>query len=114
ADEAFIHRMISVVEANMANREFGVTTLAGELAMSKSALFKRVKDITDSNPVDFIRRVRLRKAAGLLLNSGLKVNEIAAEVGMSDVKYFREQFKKYYAATPSQYVKMQKTAHNTG
>lgn len=105
ADESFIKKIVEVVEANISNSGFGVAALSEELAMSKSALFKRVKDITDSSPMDFIRNMRIRKAAHLLLNSGLKINEIALEVGISDIKYFREQFKKYYSVTPSQYVK---------
>lgn len=105
ADEIFVNRMIDIVEQNLENKDFGVMMLAQELAMSKSSLFKRVKDITGNSPVDFIRSVRIRKAAKLLLAGQLNVNEVALQIGISDLKYFREQFKKYYKATPTEYVK---------
>jgi signal transduction histidine kinase/ligand-binding sensor domain-containing protein/DNA-binding response OmpR family regulator len=105
SDEMFVNRMIEVVEGNLENKDFGVLVLAQELAMSKSSLFKRVKDITGSSPVDFIRSVRIRKAAKLLLNGHLNVNEVAVQVGISDLKYFREQFRKHYGTTPTEYVR---------
>jgi signal transduction histidine kinase/ligand-binding sensor domain-containing protein/DNA-binding response OmpR family regulator len=112
ADEIFVNRMITIVENNLENKDFGVLMLAQELAMSKSSLFKRVKDITGNSPVDFIRSVRIRKAAKLLMSGHLNVNEIALQVGISDLKYFREQFRKYYKTTPTEYARQ--SVHHDG
>jgi len=105
ADEVFIHRVIDTVEQNLQDKDFGILPLASALAMSKSALFKRIKDITGTSPVDFIRSLRLRKAETLLREGKLNISEVAFQVGMNDLKYFREQFKKRNNVSPSEYVR---------
>jgi len=108
ADEVFIHRVIDTVEQNLQDKDFSIISLASKLAMSKSALFKRIKDITGTSPVDFIRSLRLRKAEVLLREGKLNISEIAFHVGMNDLKYFREQFKKRNNITPSEYARKYK------
>lgn len=73
--------------------------------MSHSNLYKKVKSISGQSVNGFIRFIRLRKAAELFINTSCNVNEAAFQVGMSDIKYFREQFNKLFGMNPSEYIK---------
>jgi AraC-like DNA-binding protein len=73
--------------------------------MSHSNLYKKVKSISGQSVSSFIRFIRLRKAAELFIHSQLNVNETAFQVGIMDVKYFREQFFKLFGMNPSEYIK---------
>ncbi len=105
ADELFLNRLIECVETLMLEDDFNIKKLSREMAMSQSALYKRVKDLTGGSILDFVRNVRLKKAANLIATERMKISEAAAEVGIYDIKYFREQFKKLFGQTPSEYQK---------
>lgn len=101
----FLEKCIAVVEAHLEDEEFNVKALASAMAMSHSALYKKVKSISGQSVNAFIRFIRLRKAAGLLIHTDANINEAAAEVGFTSVKYFREQFAKLFGMKPSEYTK---------
>jgi ligand-binding sensor domain-containing protein/signal transduction histidine kinase/DNA-binding response OmpR family regulator len=102
-DEKFLNKAIAIVEANILDEDFNVTTLAKEIGMSQPVLFRKIKALTNMNIADFIKSIRLKKAVTLLQNQELTVAEIAMEVGYSDPKYFSKIFKKYYGKLPSAY-----------
>ncbi|MEO6731794.1 MAG: two-component regulator propeller domain-containing protein [Ferruginibacter sp.] len=101
----FLEKCICVVEKHVADVSFNVKTLAAELNISHSNLYKKVKSISGQSVNAFIRFIRLRKAAELLINSKLNINEVAFEVGFTSSKYFREQFAKLFGMNPSDYIK---------
>ncbi|MCU7550188.1 response regulator [Chitinophagaceae bacterium LB-8] len=101
----FLERCIAIVEHNIDNNNFNIKILATELGMSHSNLYKKVKSISGQSVNAFIRFIRLRKAAEILINTNHNVNETAAEVGFNDLKYFREQFSKLFGMNPSEYIK---------
>ncbi|WP_282635515.1 hybrid sensor histidine kinase/response regulator [Sphingobacterium thalpophilum] len=103
-DKVLIERCIHEIEAHLLE-EFNVRTLADKIGMSHSALYKKIKAISGKSLNEFIRSVRLKKAAELLLHSDLKINEVAHRTGFDDIKYFREQFNKLFGLNPSTYVK---------
>ncbi|MFT4094177.1 MAG: two-component regulator propeller domain-containing protein [Niabella sp.] len=105
ADEQFLSLLIDQVEQLLGDSTFNVRKLCQSMAMSQSTLYKRIKDMTGASIVDFVRSVRIKKAAQLLLPGKTKINEVAAEVGISDLKYFREQFRKHFGQSPSEYLK---------
>tara|TARA_Y100001980_G_C14556878_1_gene352204 strand:+ start:72099 stop:76301 length:4203 start_codon:yes stop_codon:yes gene_type:complete len=102
-DEEFLNKVIGIIEKNIANSELKVELIAREVGMSHSVLYKKVMALTDLNIVEFIRTIRLKKAAKLLMKSDIPINRISQEVGFTDPKYFSKCFQKLYGETPSNY-----------
>lgn len=100
----FLNRCIAITEKHLDNPDFNIRLFAQEIGISHSSLYKKVKSISGRSVSEFIRFIRLRKAAELLINTGCNVNEAAFRVGFNDVKYFREQFTKLFEMTPSKYI----------
>jgi signal transduction histidine kinase/ligand-binding sensor domain-containing protein/DNA-binding NarL/FixJ family response regulator len=101
----FLDNCIAVVEANLENPGFGIKMMASELSMGQSNLYKKVKSISGQSPSSFIRCLRLRKVAQLLIETDYNINEAALTAGFNDMKYFREQFSRLFGMKPSDYVK---------
>ena len=105
ADQAFIQQAMEIVENNLTNRQFGVQSLVNESGMSQSVYYRRMKNITGLSVVEFIRDVRLKRAAQLLRTGNFRVTEVMDQVGIEDYKYFRSGFRKLYNLSPSEYAK---------
>lgn len=103
-DEKFIVKALEVVEANISNANFSVQELSSEMAVSRGQLYKKVLELTGKTPIQFIREVRLKRAAALLEKSQLNVAEVAYSVGFNNPKYFTKYFKKAYKMLPSRYA----------
>ncbi|HEY9196186.1 MAG TPA: DNA-binding response regulator, partial [Mucilaginibacter sp.] len=101
----FLAECIKIVENNLTDDNFCIKTLADEMRMSHSNLYKKIRSISGQSPNGFIRFVRLRKAAEMFLTTDSTVSETAYKVGFSDLKYFREQFSKLFGLNPSEYIK---------
>ncbi|HEY9261246.1 hybrid sensor histidine kinase/response regulator transcription factor, partial [Chitinophaga sp.] len=108
----FLERCIRIVENNLDKDNFNIQVLAAEIGMSRSNLFKKVKSISGQSVNAFIRFIRLRRAAVILLSTDCNVNEAAFGVGFNDMKYFREQFSKLFGMTPSAYIKKYRRSFN--
>ncbi|MEO8112019.1 MAG: two-component regulator propeller domain-containing protein [Ginsengibacter sp.] len=109
----FLENCIRVVEKHLEDDEpFTIQAFASEMSMSHSALYKKIKTISGQSVNSFIRFIRLRKAAGLFINTNCNVNEAAFQVGINDVKYFRTQFFKLFGMNPSDYIKKFRTPFN--
>jgi DNA-binding response OmpR family regulator len=102
-ENAFINKAILLVENNLDNLEFGIENMVDKLHMSQSTLYRKIKSLTGLSLTAFIRSVRLKKAAHLILSSDLNLNQIAYEVGFNDYKYFKTSFKKQFNCLPSKY-----------
>lgn len=100
----FLETCIAIVEKHLDNDDFSIQTLAEEIGMSHSRLYKKIKAISGQSANAFIRFIRLRKAAELFISTNYNVNETAFYVGIRDVKYFREQFFKTFGMNPSEYI----------
>lgn len=104
-DKGFLQKCITLIEDNLMESSFNVKTLAAGLGMSHSNLYKKIKSTSGQSINSFIRFIRLRKAAELLINTNLNINEAAFRVGINDTKYFREHFQKLFKLTPSEFIK---------
>jgi signal transduction histidine kinase/ligand-binding sensor domain-containing protein/DNA-binding response OmpR family regulator len=102
-DEQFIRQALGVVEKNMSNPDFSVVELSRELYMSRVALYKKLLGLTGKTPIEFIRSIRLKRAAQLLEKSRFTIAEIAYEVGFNNPKYFSRYFKAEFGMLPSAY-----------
>ena len=108
-DQKFIEKSINIIKKNVDNTEFSVEKFALEIGMSRSALFLKLKSITGQSTSEFIRTIRLNKAAKLIKSGKYSITEVIYMVGFSDPKYFRTCFKKHFGCTPSSYLSNFKT-----
>jgi signal transduction histidine kinase/DNA-binding response OmpR family regulator/ligand-binding sensor domain-containing protein len=102
-DAQFIEKAISLVNANLLNEEFGIETMVDELCMSQSTLFRKIKSLTGLSITAFIRSVKLKKAAQLILQTDYKLSQVAYEVGFNDYKHFKKSFQQQFGCLPSDY-----------
>jgi len=105
ADREFLEAAMRVVEQHLSDPDFNVQALVSAMAMSSSVFYRRIKSITGQTVVEFIRDVRLKRAAQLLAQTQMRVSEVAFEVGIENAKYFRQVFQKLYGTTPSDYAR---------
>jgi DNA-binding response OmpR family regulator/anti-sigma regulatory factor (Ser/Thr protein kinase) len=101
----FLERCIEIVEQHMDNPDFSVQVFCQEIGMSHPALYKRIKAISGLTVNVFIRYLRLRKAAELLINTSKTIVEVTYITGFNDLKYFREQFTKLFGMNPSEFIR---------
>ncbi|HWB90699.1 MAG TPA: two-component regulator propeller domain-containing protein [Puia sp.] len=104
-DKEFLERVTAAIEDHIEDDDFSIPKLSVELGMSHSKIYQKLKDVTGHSLNVFIRGIRLKKAAELFINSSYNVNEVAVMVGISDGRYFREQFHKQFGINPSDYIK---------
>lgn len=102
-DKKFMERLMAIVEEKLSEPEFNVPSLAKEIGMSKAVLYKKFSALVQIPIGEFIKSLRLKKAALLLANDKFNVTEVAWEVGFSDRKYFSKEFKKFFGKSPSEY-----------
>lgn len=103
-DWKFISSVKKHVEENMEST-FTVDMLCGLLNMSRTSVYNKLKALTDQSPGDYMRLIRLKRAAQLLKEDEHTVAEISDMTGFADAKYFREVFKKHFGLSPTQYAK---------
>jgi AraC-like DNA-binding protein len=103
-NEKFLEKVLAIVEKNLSNAGFSVEELSRELCMNRVSVYRRIFSLTGQTPVEFIRTVRLKKAAQLLSKTEMNVTEVAYEVGFNNPKYFAKYFKMAYNMLPSAYL----------
>ena len=103
ADDQFLREVLAYIEKEMGNADLSVEELSTRFHASRSTFYKRVLLLTGKTPVEFIRHIRLRRAAELLEKTQLNVAEIAYEVGFNNPKYFTQYFKSEFGCIPSAY-----------
>ncbi|PHN02714.1 hybrid sensor histidine kinase/response regulator transcription factor [Flavilitoribacter nigricans] len=99
----FVLHAESVILSMLEHTEFDIPMLCRELGMSRSALYRKIKSLTGLSIQIFIKKIRIKRAAQLLLSEDMAVSEIAFSLNFSDLKYFRKCFKEQFKMTPSEY-----------
>lgn len=103
-DQAFIEKAEEICEKNMTNFNYDVTEFAREMGMSRTLFFSKIKTITGQTPNDFIKTLRLKKAAKMISSDTTKnISEIAYEVGFNSPNYFSKCFKTHFGINPKDY-----------
>jgi len=102
---AFLKKCIDIVDKHLQDEQFNVKVFVKEMGMSHSNVFRKVKAISGLSISEFIRYIRLKKAAELMIQTDIQVKEVAYNVGIQDARYFREQFSKIFGLNPSDYIK---------
>lgn len=108
----FLKKCIEIIEANLDNANFTIKIFAQEMGMSHRSLYDKIKNISGQTLNAFIRSVRLRRAAVLMLTENMNIAQAALQVGFEDQQYFRQQFVKLFGMTPSDYIKKYKASFN--
>lgn len=103
-DDKLIREAIRLVEDNITDPDFSVEVLSKHLGMSRANLYKKLVALTGQSPIEFIRKIRLQRAAQYLEKSQLTVAEVAYKVGFNSPKYFTKYFKKEFNVSPSLYA----------
>lgn len=101
----FLKKAIDIIQNNLSNPNLDVKLLTDELGMSRAQLYRKFNAVTKQPVKEFVRAIRLKKAAELLLDEDLNITSVAYTVGFGDLPYFTRCFKATYGVTPSTYIK---------
>lgn len=104
-DSKFIEMMLNIVEQNIQDPDMVPETLSRQSGISAKSIYVRIKKLTELTPTEFIRLVRLRKAALLLSSGRFSISEVIYMVGFTHNSYFTKCFKQEYNMTPRDFVK---------
>jgi AraC-like DNA-binding protein len=103
-DEAFLTKVMAYIETNITEPALNVEDLAKEVFMSRTTLYRKIKALTNQTTIEFIRTVKLKRAAQLLESKSYNINEVAYMSGFNDIDYFRKCFKEQYHKTPTGFI----------
>ena len=103
-DEIFMEKATKIIEDNMAREDFNVSLLAEMLSVDTKQLYRKLKQLTGVTPVNYIRKLRLRKAAVLLEEDKFTISEVMYLVGYSNSSYFSKNFAEEFGVTPREFV----------
>lgn len=102
ADEEFLHKLVSFIEAQPA---VDARAIGKELAVSRTVLYSKIKALTGQTVHEFIKTIRLKRSLKLLLEGNLSISQVADEVGFSSHSYFDKCFTKQFGMGPREYIK---------
>jgi AraC-like DNA-binding protein len=104
-DDKFMAKLVAAIEENISDPEFGTVKISREVGVSRTQLYRKMAALTEMTVKEFIRSIRLKRAAQLLVQGELNISEVAYAVGFQQAAYFRKCFKEMYGMTPSEYGK---------
>ena len=104
-DEAFLNKVMEIIQENLSNEDFSADFFAEKMAMSRVHLYRKLKSLTGESVSDFVKTIRLKLAADLIKNKNVSVKETTYLVGFSDPKYFSKCFKQQFGVKPTEYAK---------
>jgi signal transduction histidine kinase/ligand-binding sensor domain-containing protein/DNA-binding response OmpR family regulator len=104
-DERFLRKAIEVVERNISNADLDIEHFAREVGVSRMQLYRKFNALTNMTVKEFIRSIRLKRSAQLLLEKKMTVTEIAYSVGFKDLSHFRKCFHREYGMSASEFIR---------
>ena len=105
ADQRLLKGITETIETHMIDSDFNVTTLQEILGIGGKQLYRKLKAMTGKTPVEYIRELRMNKAAVMLKEGKFSVSEVMYTVGFSNNSYFSKCFSKAFGMTPTEYMK---------
>jgi DNA-binding response OmpR family regulator len=103
-DEKLLNQIMLYLEENLTNPQLSVEELSKHVGMSRSSLYTKLLELTGQTPIEYIRSVKLDKAAVLLEKSDMNIAQVAYSVGFSTPNYFARSFKAKFNMLPSEYI----------
>lgn len=104
-DEKFLNKVLTAIEAHMENEDFSIEDFSHEAGYSRMQFYRKIKALTGQTPTDFVRTIRLKRAAQLLRDRSDNVAQVAYSVGFRNLSHFNKSFKALYGVTPGQFTK---------
>lgn len=106
-DEKFMQKLYATLQQNIANSDLNLDAFCKELGLSKSNLYRKIKQITGYSPNEFIRNFRLETAAKMLKETDMTITEVYCAVGYNSLAYFSNCFKALYGMSPTEFKNKQ-------
>lgn len=106
-DASLLENLVEIIEDNMETEAFSVDQLQKEIGMSRMQLHRKLKALTNQSASEFIRSIKLKRAAQLLQQGGLQVTEVAYRSGFNHLSYFAKCFKEEFGSSPTDYARNQ-------
>lgn len=106
ADEKFLQKAMDFVKGNISNQNLSIEEMGHQIGISRVHLYRKLKSLTDQSPSEFIRTIRLKQGAYLLVHKKVSVSEVAYKVGFNSLQYFSNSFHDYFNMSPSEYVQL--------
>ncbi|XCF05947.1 two-component regulator propeller domain-containing protein [Tamlana crocina] len=104
-DIDLVSKIKGIIENNISSSKLSPNFIAEEVGMSTSKLYRKIKQLTDLTPYEFIRTIQLKKSAQLLKTKRYNVSEVSDMIGFNDPFYFSKVFKKQFGYSPSKLLK---------
>lgn len=105
-DEKFLEKLEAIVKKQLADSDLSVETISEEIGVSRSQLQRKLKQLTNQNPSEYIKITRLKYAAQLLVTKKLTISEVTYAAGFSSLSHFSNSFKDYYGMSPTRYIEI--------
>ena len=103
-DRSFLQKALDTVAEHLSDPEFNVNRFSREMAMSRQQMHRKIRALVNQSATEFIRVIRLKKAALFLAQKSASVSEIAYDVGFNSPSYFTKSFHRYFGISPSEYT----------
>jgi signal transduction histidine kinase/ligand-binding sensor domain-containing protein/DNA-binding response OmpR family regulator len=110
-DERFLQKAVETVEQNISDSKLDIESFAEKVGVSRMQLYRKLHALTDMTVKEFIRHIRLKRAAQLLAQNKMNISEIAYRVGFNDLSHFRKCFKREYGMSASKYAEENAEKH---
>lgn len=102
-DEILLDKIVKIVNERISDPELNVEMLAASIGLSRVHMHRKMKEMTNQSTKDFIKNIRLKQAANLLIENNLTVSEVAYATGFSTISHFSNSFKDFYGVSPTEY-----------
>ncbi|MBQ7457886.1 MAG: helix-turn-helix domain-containing protein [Bacteroidales bacterium] len=103
ADEKFLADITAIIEAHLDDHDFNVASLCEQAGLGGKLVYRKIKQLAGSTPVEYLRKIRLRRAADLLRQGSFSISEVMYATGFTNASYFSKCFQAEYGSTPKNY-----------
>jgi YesN/AraC family two-component response regulator len=104
-DKEFLDQLIQLVESHLSDPEMNIDYICVQIGMSRTKLYNKIKNLTGQSIGEFIRTLRLKKAAQLMTHQDVSITDVMYSVGIQTQSYFTKAFKNEFGKTPTQFLK---------
>lgn len=105
-DEKMLEKFEKIVKEQMDNPDLSVEIISQQIGISRSQLQRKLKQVTNQNPSDYLKTMRLRFAANLLINKEMTISEVTYACGFASLSHFSNSFREHYGMSPSRFVEV--------
>jgi DNA-binding response OmpR family regulator len=103
-DKEFLERFVELVDENIDNNDFTIDQICREMSIGRTNMYKKIRSLTGQSMGEFIRGLRLKKAAKILITEDVSISEVLYRVGINSNSYFTKSFKSQFGMTPTEFI----------